>query len=253
MKKRLYILSPHFDDAIFSVGGIIDLWSSSFDTVTIINIFSASSPPPEKLSPQAKLFHQRFKSNDPVEIRRCQDSDAFNCFEVKVIEFAELDAIYRSYPISNEPLYQNPIDIFGSIHELDRQLIIDISRKLESLIKYSENNLFLAPLSIGGHVDHEITRLSAEVSIQDQLLYYEDCPYAFQKSLRHTYPEMIKNMNPYNVYLNSNHVNKKAQAISHYDSSISVNSFIDYMKSHKKGRFIERLWSSQEFIGKIPN
>ena len=133
MEKRLFILSPHFDDAAFSIGGIASSCSAYFDEIHIINIFSASPPANIKLPPQAANFHKNFNECDPVAYRRSLDINAFNHYDVKLSYVDQLDAIYRVNPETNDPLYLEPVDIFKQIHCFDYQLIPLICSKIISL------------------------------------------------------------------------------------------------------------------------
>ena len=232
MKKRLFILSPHFDDAAFSCGGIASSCSTYFDEIHIINIFSASPPTGIELPPQALNFHQNFNEFDPVAYRRNLDINAFNLYGIKLSYVDQLDAIYRINPDSNAPLYLEPIDIFTQIHAADYQLIPLICTKIISLTCPSLYDLFYVPLSIGGHVDHEITRLVGEEMAKSQLIYYEDCPYAFNETIRNTPSFCSQGMDSVEIYIPPLHVLKKESAINAYHSTIPTKSFIQYMKSH---------------------
>lgn len=261
MIKRLFVLSPHFDDAIFSVGGLISLFSSHFEQIYIINVFSATPPLDFELPPQASRFHEKFSHDDPVAYRRSLDTIAFNSYNVKILYVDALDAIYRIHPLTNKPLYLDPVDIFTKIHACDFQLISLITSKILSFVCLSPFDLVLSPLSIGGHVDHEITRLVGEQLAYKQLLYYEDCPYVFQKTLRNSPNHCRQFLNLLDVYIPKHDVMKKENAIDVYASSIPTNEFIQYMRSHDRSqRCIERLFyhqlslsnTSKEILSSIP-
>ena len=252
MKKRLFILSPHFDDAAFSCGGIASSCSIYFDEIHIINIFSASPPTDIELPPQAANFHKNFSEYDPVAYRRSLDVNAFELYNVKLSYVDQLDAIYRVYPETNEPLYLEPVDIFTQIQSLDYQLISTICSEIISLTCPSLYDLFFVPLSIGGHVDHEITRLVGEELAKFQLIYYEDCPYAFNETIRNTPSFCCQDMDSVEIYIPPLHVLKKESAINAYHSTLPTESFIKYMKSHDShSRCIERVFYYSESLSNI--
>lgn len=252
MKKRLFILSPHFDDAAFSCGGIASSCSIYFDEIHIINIFSASPPTGIDLPPQAKNYHKNFNEFDPVAYRRSLDINAFNLYDINLSYVDQLDAIYRINIESNAPLYLEPIDIFTQIHATDYRLIPLICSKIISLTRPSLYDLFYVPLSIGGHVDHEITRLVGEEMAKYQLIYYEDCPYAFNETIRNPPSFCCQGMDSVEIYIPPLHVLKKESAINAYHSTISTESFIQYMKSHDMhSRCIERVFYCSESLSNI--
>lgn len=251
MKKanRLIVLSPHFDDAIFSVGGLISLFSIYFNEIYIVNIFSASPPLGKELPPQAADFHKNFIQQDPVAYRRILDIKAFKAYRVKLFYIEQLDAIYRTFADSKEPLYLEPIDIFTAIHSFDYQLISKISSKILSMISPDPSDLYIAPLSIGGHVDHEITRLAGERIAKNQLLYYEDCPYVFQQTIRNSLKFCQQTMDMIEIYIPVEDLLKKQFAINAYNSSIPTKSFIQYMQSHDKiQRSMERIYYNGDYL-----
>lgn len=245
-------MSPHFDDAAFSTGGIASLCSAYFDEIHIINIFSASPPSGIELPPQATCFHRNFSEHDPVAYRRSLDTIAFNHYNVKLSYIDQLDAIYRINPENEAPLYLEPVDIFTQIHTVDYNLIPIICSKIISLTSPSLHDLFFAPLSIGGHVDHEITRLVGEKVAKFQLIYYEDCPYAFNETIRNTSSFCSKGMESTEICIPPDHVSNKIRAINAYQSTISTESFIQYMKSHDmQSGCIERVFYYSESLSSI--
>ena len=114
MINRLIILSPHFDDAIFSVGGLLAACSSQFKSMIVVNIFTSN--PPKELTPQAKLFHRRYIDENPVAIRCMLDQRAYSHYNIEIINLDFLDAIYRFDVINKKPNYLDPIDIFSTVN-----------------------------------------------------------------------------------------------------------------------------------------
>lgn len=241
MTNRLIVLSPHFDDAIFSIGGILAAWRCRFQSIIVINIFTSN--PPLELTPQAKLFHKKYKNINPVTIRSMHDQEAFSNYNVEKINLDFIDAIYRFDAINKKPNYQDPIDIFAKINPKDKYLIANIFKTIEKQINLSNEDVLLSPLGIGGHVDHEITRLVAESFEQPLVLYYEDCPYSFQPNIRDSRQALTINMHPLVVPIDRNYMSLKIKAISEYNSTVSIKNFVKYMSEVKPQGYGERLWS----------
>ena len=87
-----------------------------------------------------------------------------------------VDCIYRSSS-QGEPYYQTPADLFGGLDPREGDLIDEVCAALEEFLPPEVN--LIAPLGIGNHVDHDLTRKAAS-RLGRQLLYYPDYPYAFE-------------------------------------------------------------------------
>ena len=74
-------------------------------------------------------------------------------------------------------LYPDRDAIFGKLHPLENDLVRQLADRLsDSLPDISE---LVCPMGLGGHVDHQLTRLAAEI-LNRPLWYYADYPYATQ-------------------------------------------------------------------------
>ena len=241
MINRLIILSPHFDDAIFSVGGLLAACSSQFKSMIVVNIFTSN--PPKELTPQAKLFHRRYIDENPVAIRCMLDQRAYSHYNIEIINLDFLDAIYRFDVINKKPNYLDPIDIFSTVNPKDTYLAVSIFKSIEQQFKLTNEDVILSPLGVGGHVDHEITRLAAENFEQPLVLYYEDCPYSFQPTIRSSRQVLTIDMYPLIVPIDSNCLSLKITAIKEYNTPVSTNCFVNYMAEIKPHAYAERLWA----------
>lgn len=241
MINRLIILSPHFDDAIFSVGGLLAAWSSQFKSMIVVNIFTSN--PPMELTPQAKLFHRRYLDENPVAIRCMLDQRAYSHYNIEINNLDFLDAIYRFDVINKRPNYLDPIDIFSTVNPKDTYLASSIFKSIEQQFKLTNLDVILSPLGVGGHVDHEITRLAAENFEQPLVLYYEDCPYSFQPTIRSSRQALTIDMYPLIVPIDSNCTSLKITAIKEYNTPVSTNCFVNYMAEIKPHGYAERLWA----------
>jgi LmbE family N-acetylglucosaminyl deacetylase len=181
------VISPHLDDAVFSCGGMIAYWCRQGEVVTILTIFSAS-PPPGVLSPFAKTLHDRWGlGSDPLAGRRQEDtlaSERLGC-GWQHLEFP--DCIYRSNPVSGQPVIDSAADLFAPVQEGELPLIHQVAQRLAELVPSGAR--VLSPLGVGGHVDHRIARAAVE-SLGVINFYYADFPYSA------AHPETVTSLLP---------------------------------------------------------
>lgn len=169
-------LSPHLDDAVLSCGGMIYDLVQSGAKVQIITI-CAGDPAPGPLPPFAASLHQRWQTGREASlIRRQEDEASCRCIQAQPIHLAFQDCIYRFLP-DGSPLIQENEALFGPLNPAESSLIDAVSEEIERHIPAGAG--IVAPLSLGGHVDHRLVRAAAE-SLGRPLFYYTDYPYAEQ-------------------------------------------------------------------------
>jgi LmbE family N-acetylglucosaminyl deacetylase len=112
---------------------------------------------------------------DHVASRRLEDVNACRFMGCGWHHLEFQDCIYRYLPGSREPLIHKFAELSSPIHEQEYPMIDSITARLKEL--FPENARFLAPLGIGGHVDHRITRAVAE-RLGGELYLYLDFPYS---------------------------------------------------------------------------
>ncbi len=179
---RWIYLSPHFDDAVFSCGGLIYEQSRQGHQVEIWTIFAGDAPS-GPLSPLALRCHVDWgipDVHDLVAARREEDLAAAAIVGAEATHFSLPDCIYRR-SADGEPLY--PDEVFIPIHPYDQGLDDDVASVLAT--ELAPQDVMVAPLAIGDHVDHRLVRLAAE-RLERPLRYYADIPYVFQ------HPEMLR-------------------------------------------------------------
>jgi hypothetical protein len=178
-------LAPHLDDAVLSCGGLIARQARQGESVAVVTVFAASPPPGAPLSAFAQAMHDRWQGSapagidfgDPPAVRRAEDRRALARISptIRAIHLPLLDAIYRLHPASGEALYGSEAAIFGAVHPDD-----PAPSALAGSPPPPAGGLIYAPLSAGGHVDHQIVRRAVENWGIDaaRLRWYEDYPYA---------------------------------------------------------------------------
>jgi LmbE family N-acetylglucosaminyl deacetylase len=188
-------LSPHLDDAALSCGGQIFTATSSGQSVLIVTI-TAVDAPADDLSDFASELHTRWESSASggvdaagmVAQRRAEDALAARILGADVLHWPYFDCIYRRNPSSAAPLYGSVEAIFGAVDPAETQLIAELAGALETL---PAGGRVIAPLAVGNHVDHQITRAAAEQAFGRELWYFEDYPYtAIPGALEAALPEV---------------------------------------------------------------
>lgn len=175
--RQLY-LSPHFDDAILSCGGLIHRQRSAGESVAVMT-FCAGSPDYNYLSPLAQQYHTAWGNpHDPIALRRAEDGSVLNALGVSPHYGNTLEIIYRR--IGNEFIYSNRKALFTDPHSQELDSLPRLWRQdVESLGFNPNHTIIYAPLAIGNHVDHQLARVLALQLIKAgwQVWFYEDYPY----------------------------------------------------------------------------
>ena len=170
-------ISPHLDDVTFSCGGQIYARTAAGATVLVVTV--TTGLPPAPLSEFARELHERWQlPADGVRLRREEDEAACGKLGADFEHWPVPDCIYRRDPASGRPLYNTLDDIFDRPRRADEAIVPEIAGRLASLPQAGQ---VIAPLAVGQHVDHQLTRLACEQVFGGDLLYYEDYPYIRQE------------------------------------------------------------------------
>ena len=172
---NILVLSPHRDDAAFSLSLAIDSWLAARHTVTLLNCFTRSLYAPFS---DADFVHQNDRLSYVSAMRRKED-EAFarhlphaNARNLRLVDLNLKDAPIRlrcaDDDVCNLPV--NPAD----------PAIPKIARSLEKQIAAGTDAIVL-PLALGHHVDHRTVR-EATLPLAQSLpcAFYEDLPYALR-------------------------------------------------------------------------
>jgi len=211
---RWIFLSPHLDDAVFSCGGLISYLTESETPVEIWTIFSDQDNEVSRLSEYARSLHSRWGAGDyPYLIRKEEDHSACKMVGATPVHFGFLDCIYRVLPASGKAVVVSDKDLVNSEITAEQPLIRQVSDELMKRI--SDTAMWVCPLSLGGHIDHRITRMAAEAT-HKLMLYYADLPYAIARPVQ-SFNGMIR----LSLHLPEENVQKWGKANLQYASQIS--------------------------------
>jgi LmbE family N-acetylglucosaminyl deacetylase len=220
-------LSPHLDDAALSCGGLIWEQVQSGESVEVWTI-CAGDPPSDKLSPFAEELHQRWQVGDnTVAIRRSEDIRSCQILGAKYHHFDFLDAIYRVHAKTRDYLYYSEDTIMGDLTRSERPLLRRLSTQIARQLNL--DSILISPLSIGHHVDHQLTRKVAEMQ-KVSLAFYADYPYIIDnKSLLHTL--LPHGYQPVLFTISKDGLTAWQESIAAYESQISTFwQDVDHMK-----------------------
>ncbi len=173
---RWIYISPHFDDAVLSCGGLI--WEQTHGGLPVeIWTVMAGDPPVGAESVLAQQMHadwQTRNAQETVAIRRSEDQNAARRVGAGIRHLPFPDAIYRR---SKTGTLYYPQGIFVPPHSRENDLFDEITRLVAD--RLTQYDTIVCPLAIGGHVDHIITRKAVE-ALGKPLWYYADVPYVFR-------------------------------------------------------------------------
>ncbi len=224
---ELVVLSPHLDDAALSVGGIVAAAGSRALVVTV-----CTADAPAEITPFAESLH-RAQGGARVAERRAEDRAAMARLGCDFI-WADLpDAIYRGY--ASWP------DLFGA-PRADDPLRARLAEILSTLPAGAE---ILAPLAVGGHVDHRLVRQVASARGFARLGFYEDFPYVAQDP--HALAQVIGGLSARVVDLSATALAARVAAVAEYASQHAMltggtAALLDMLRDHVAEVGGERTW-----------
>jgi LmbE family N-acetylglucosaminyl deacetylase len=189
---HLYV-SPHLDDAVLSVGGLIRAQLTAGDRVVIATVCTSDTPS-QRLSPLAIEVHRRWGNPRAPYVRRRQE-DIAACLALGGAECRHLglpDAIYRFRPDSPECRYETFEDLFGPIPSWDRGFSASVAEAVDRLAIELQPQQVIGPLGVGRNVDHlHLRNVVMSMSNSRSVGFYEEQPYSTGRH-PHTAPDPVK-------------------------------------------------------------
>ena len=164
---HLVAISPHLDDAAFSVGGLLAARARARDRITLVTCFTASVERPEGFALACQLDKGLAANIDYMALRRQEDVDACAVIGASAIHLPFVEAPHRGYASAAE--------LFADRRN-DDNVLVPLAEALARVVRDLAPDLVLRPLAIGNHVDHWIVR-DATAAIQAPALSWEDWPY----------------------------------------------------------------------------
>jgi LmbE family N-acetylglucosaminyl deacetylase len=173
--RRHLVLSPHYDDAALSCGGLLALLSTHRRRPRVAVIFGAEPDPCAPLTEFARFQHERWglAPGDVIAGRQREEAAAMRILEAETDVLPFGDAIYRG------DAYTTEVSLFSPPAALEAALPQEITRAL-NLPPHADDIRIYAPLALGGHVDHRLAHGAGRLLVQAgwTVWFYEDLPYA---------------------------------------------------------------------------
>ncbi len=226
MTKPVFLfISPHLDDVALSCGGGIRGMVNAGQRVVVATVFTADAPARQPLTWLAQRNHRAWDIPEQPFATRCiEDLKAIRKLGAEPLHLGFLDVIYRVGP-GGAALYQKTV-VGIPVADSDWEIYLPVLQaKFHSLAEqFADGPLYiLSPLGLGGHVDHMLVRRAIElVWAPEQILYYEDFPYAGRSGVMQAWftAEAGKNWRPVEVLLAENQIAARVAAIACYTSQL---------------------------------
>jgi LmbE family N-acetylglucosaminyl deacetylase len=166
--RTLLAVSPHLDDAAFSAGAL--LWTAAQRgwRVVVATMFTGNVAQPSGFALACQLDKGLPADVDYMALRREEDRQACRALGAEPIHLPLLEAPHRGY--------ENAAALFGGVHPHDA-VAPAVGERLAQLLAEVRPGVVLAPLGIGGHVDHLIVREAIVRLSPPRLRLWEDWPY----------------------------------------------------------------------------
>lgn len=205
LQSKILIISPHLDDSVFSLGGLIYLLKEYVE-ITIINVFSNSN----------YCYDKEIDAETVTKIRKEEDQLAL--FELGINKIVNLDfkeALLRGHSRK---------DIFLDREGLDEtDLIKQISFSLKP---FADNDTHvIAPSAFGSHIDHLLCREATKN--MPNVLFYEDLPYANRNVRNDSTLDFLKKYQKTKISLGDTSIEKHLKACLIYKSQILERHYLE--------------------------
>lgn len=160
-----WLLAPHCDDIAYSLAGRLFSGAEGGRGMQLLTIFSRSCFAP--YAPYVTTEAQITALRQDEESRFCAalhlEHDCLDLAEAPLRGYPDVDSLFAEDGVTpNDPVLEC------------------LEQRLRQRLKAAAPARVFAPLGIGGHVDHLITRAAAQRVFGGvcPLLFYEDLPYA---------------------------------------------------------------------------
>jgi len=252
---KILVLSPHRDDAAFSLSIAITNWLTARHTVTILNVFTRSRYAPYS---DAAFVHENDELSYVSAMRLREDEH----FLRRMTETLP-KGLKNNLHMADLNLKDAPIRLRIPVEELSDTAVNPADPAIEkirkALTKQSETGAMEAlvlPAALGKHIDHRTVREAAmPLTTTIPAAFYEDLPYATThpsaatdlESLRESAEQRNEPLSPA-IYQIEAAVERKRKLILGYASQIDDEAgtlISDFANRYDGG---ERLWANQAWL-----
>ena len=193
----LLLLSPHLDDAVFSLGAYAHQRAGLGEDVLIATVFTASVPEPRDFALACQTDKGYGPEVDYMALRRAEDEAACAIIGAGVEHWGFAEAPHRGY--------ETAAALFEGVREGEEEegVVGGIAERLREALRQNPTATVCYPCGAGGHVDHLLVIRAVEAvwgrgdvlqttGLQDPtprpFYQYYDQPYVARHPER--YPEL---------------------------------------------------------------
>jgi LmbE family N-acetylglucosaminyl deacetylase len=238
-RLNILVLSPHRNDAAFSLALSLAAWRKAGHAVTLLNAVTRSIDAPFS---DADSLHENDRLSYVSAMRKREDE----AFLRLIPGITLIDANIKDAPLRR---HCAPEDVYTLPFDPNDSAAFKIGKHLTRHLT-QPNPVFALPLALGGHIDHRIAREAAATLAADlPCAFYEDLPDAFREA---SIPDEQPNLTPI-LTAGPNPLAWKRKAILLYSSQIETETadrILDHAHSHND---TERLWANDAFSRLIGN
>lgn len=247
------IISPHFDDGVFSCGGTARQLTAAGHSVLVITMMGGLFQGQLPDTPILADLHRRWGAGeDPLRQRQLEDERASKALGVDFMHVPLPDCVYRL--AGDVALYPSEESLFGEVHPADYAPRLLKGIQIPEL--ETATRVYL-PLGVGHHVDHQIVRDWGMTQMRDApdkaaVRFYVEFPYSkADQSTEMALSAIDLPLEPADIILSDAEISAKTQAIACYGSQISTfwagsaamerdvrRAFTD----PQTGAYVERFW-----------
>ena len=163
---RVLAVSPHLDDAVFSVGASLARLVDAGHDVTVVTCFTASVVGPTGFALACQTDKGLTPDVDYMALRRAEDRAATAVLGVDPVHLPLREAPHRGY--DSAPA------LFAGVRAGDVAW-----QDVRAALDAHTADLWLAPQGLGGHVDH-LQVVRAVAALDRPTLWWRDAPYALR-------------------------------------------------------------------------
>ena len=166
-RRRVLMVSPHLDDAVFSAGGIAATLAVAGVEVVIVTAFTRSVLPATGFALACQLDKGLSADVDYMALRRAEDVQALQALGVA-------KPVWLDLPEAPHRGYETAAALFGKVLEHDT-IAAELACLLRPLVDRAD--VVLAPQGLGGHVDHRCVIQGLLHLAPRSIGWWEDTPY----------------------------------------------------------------------------
>ena len=174
---NILVLSPHRDDAAFSLSLSISHWLAVGHRVTLLNVFTRSLYAPYS---DAESVHENDRLSYVSALRKKEDES----FLKQLPGLTMIDLNVKDAPIR---LHCDASIVCDMAVDPNDKAIAKIRKAVaqQADLEHHATSCLVLPLALGHHVDHRVARdASLPITTELPCAFYEELPYATREGVR---------------------------------------------------------------------